>query len=172
MPGTGTRAIPYPRPFLLFKVAHDWSEVIAYKIAAAVGLNVPPCFVAVDSRTGEVGALVEFFYGYPDERQPARFVHVADLLQRFRVGSRTDRPHFVRLNLSLCRVLRLANAVGWWARVLSFDALIGNSDRHPENWGLLNRTRKEARDASWALAPAFDNGTSLGYESRRNACRS
>jgi hypothetical protein len=61
--------------------------------------------------------------------------------------------------------LGLANAVNWWARVLSFDALIGNSDRHPENWGFLKRTR-EARDASWALAPAFDNGTSLGYEIR------
>jgi hypothetical protein len=168
---------PAPQPFLipghsyLFKVAHDWraqqlwSEVIAYRIAAAIGLHVPPCFVAVDSRAGEVGALIEFFYGYPDEAEPARFVHAADFLQRFRVGPSTDRPHFIRLNLNLCRALGLGNAVEWWARALSFDALIGNSDRHPENWGFLKRTRG-GRNASWALAPVFDNGTSLGYEIR------
>jgi HipA-like C-terminal domain len=160
-----------PAHSYLFKVAHGWraqqlwSEVIAYRIAQAVGLAVPPCFVAVDSRAGEVGALVEFFYGYPGEAAVPRFVHAADLLQRFRVGPRTDRPHFIRLNLTLCRTLGLANAVEWWARVLSFDALIGNSDRHPENWGFLKRLRGE-RDALWSLAPVFDNGTSLGYEIR------
>jgi hypothetical protein len=168
-----------PQPFLtsahsyLFKVAYGWraqqlwSEVIAYRIAAAVGLDVPPCFVAVDSRTGDVGALVEFFYGYPDEARSERFVHAADFLQRLRVGPRTDRPHSIRQNLTLCRVLRVTNAVEWWARVLAFDALIGNSDRHPENWGFLRRIR-EAGDTSWRLAPPFDNGTSLGYEIREN----
>ena len=107
----------------LFKVAHDWlarqlwSEVIAYRIAEALGLDVPPCFVAVDSRAGEIGALVEFFYGYPGDAAPPRFVPAADFLQRFRVGSRTDRPHCVRLNLKLCRALGLTNAVEWWAGV-------------------------------------------------------
>ena len=48
---------------------------------------------------------------------------------------------------------------------LSFDALIGNTDRHPENWGFLKRVGGEP-NASWALAPAFDNGTSLGYQIR------
>ena len=77
-----------------------------------------PCFVAIDSLSGELGVLVEFFYGYPDEAEPASFVHAADFLERFRVvGTRTDRPHFIRLNLNLCRVLRLANSVGWWGRV-------------------------------------------------------
>ena len=66
---------PAPQPFLipghsyLFKIANGWraqqlwSEMIASRIAAAVDLDVPPCFVALDSRTGELGALVEFFYG-------------------------------------------------------------------------------------------------------------
>jgi hypothetical protein len=174
MSGASTAAISYPGHSYLFKVAHDWraqqlwSEVIAYKIAAAIGLDVPPCFVAVDGRTGEIGALVEFFYGYPDEPQSARFVHAADFLQRFRAGSSTDRPHCIRLNLQLCRLLRVANGVEWWAGVLTFDALIGNSDRHPENWGFLRRTR-DTGDASWTLAPTFDNGTSLGYEIREES---
>ena len=168
-----------PQPFLipghsyLFKVAHDWraqqlwSEVIAYRIAASVGLEVPPCFVAVDSQVGEVGALVEFFTAIQTKRSrrglftPPIFCSASEL-------GRVHRPHFIRLNLSLCRALGLASSVEWWARVMTFDALIGNSDRHPENWGFLNRinrTRGEG-DTSWAIAPAFDNGTSLGYEIR------
>jgi hypothetical protein len=52
-------------------------------------------------------------------------------------------------------------AIEWWAGTLTFDALIGNVDRHAENWGLLRDTSIEK---GWRLAPAFDNGTSLGYE--------
>jgi hypothetical protein len=169
-----------PEPFLigghsyLFKIAEGrkaqqlWSEVIAYRIAALVGLEVPPCFVAVDHATGQVGALIEFFYGYPDDDEPAQLVHAADLIsanrliQRMRTGPRTDRPHAIRLNLLICHALEL-DEVRWWACVLAFDALIGNTDRHPENWGFLVRTRQDGRSI-WSFAPVFDNGTSLGYE--------
>lgn len=57
----------------------------------------------------------------------------------------------------------------------SFDALVGNTDRHPENWGFLIRQfiqeealedQLEAVSESFdvRLAPVFDNATSLGYE--------
>lgn len=153
----------------LFKIAYGWraqqlwSEVIAYRIAALVELNVPPCFVAVDGTTGQVGALVEFFYGYPNDPEPARFIHAADSLQSHQIGPRTDRPHSIQLNLEICRGLKLDNAVDWWARVLVFDGLIGNSDRHPENWGFLERIRP-GELPKLSFAPIFDNGTSLGYE--------
>jgi hypothetical protein len=40
--------------------------------------------------------------------------------------------------------------------------LIGNTDRHSENWGFL--IQQQQQDATrYALAPAFDNGTSLGF---------
>lgn len=50
----------------------------------------------------------------------------------------------------------------WWIDALLFDALIGNTDRHQDNWGLIfTRTEQVAR---CRLAPLFDNGTSLGHE--------
>jgi hypothetical protein len=42
-----------------------------------------------------------------------------------------------------------------------FDSLIGNTDRHPENWGLLRYL--ENGNSRMAMAPLYDNGTSLGY---------
>ncbi len=152
----------------LFKVAADyrrhqlWSEVIAYDLSRSCGVQAPPCFVATDDNRADVGVLMEFFYGYPGTVSP-RFIHGTDINQaRFRdYDERTGRPHCVQRNIGICRGLKIAGAEEWWAKTLTFDALIGNVDRHAENWGLLRHAK--ASDG-WSLAPAFDNGTSLGYE--------
>ncbi|QQP90566.1 hypothetical protein IGS68_04790 [Skermanella sp. TT6] len=73
------------------------------------------------------------------------------------------RPHGLRQNIKVCRRFRLPEVVTWWGRTLAFDALIGNTDRHPDNWGFLVRQRLGQKSVC-AFAPAFDNGTSLGYE--------
>lgn len=153
----------------LFKTATGWqqqqvwSEVIAYRIAALIGLNVPPCFLAVDQYDGTTGALVEFFYGYPKDPTPARLIHGSDLLSLTFADKKRGRPHFVRRNLLTARFLKVEGADEWWGRALTFDALIGNTDRHPENWGLLV-SRDSRGKVSYQMAPPFDNATSLGYE--------
>jgi HipA-like C-terminal domain len=49
-----------------------------------------------------------------------------------------------------------------FAEYLVFDALIGNTDRHHENWGILRRQTVDR----WTgmLAPTFDHASSLGRE--------
>lgn len=47
--------------------------------------------------------------------------------------------------------------------MLLFDALIGNTDRHQDNWGLL-WSQKGDGERGVRPAPIFDNGTSLGHE--------
>ena len=42
-----------------------------------------------------------------------------------------------------------------FAGYLAFDALVGNTDRHHENWAVISTTR--------ALAPTYDHGASLGF---------
>jgi hypothetical protein len=157
----------------LFKIAsgwqayQSWSEVIAYEIGKIVGLSVPPAFIALDARTGEMGVLVEFFYGYPGDATPPQFVHGSDLLQRLHPTTAFDpklgRPHSVRTNLVVCRTLGVSDPIMWWGRTFTFDALIGNTDRHPENWGFLI-SRDTPSQVKLEMAPVFDNATSLGYE--------
>ena len=58
------------------------------------------------------------------------------------------------------------------AEYLVLDAVIGNTDRHHENWGIL-RKRTEHGWTGW-LAPTFDHASSLGRELRdesRGKCR-
>lgn len=44
----------------------------------------------------------------------------------------------------------------FWARALALDALISNTDRHAENWGII------VGPAGNRMAPLYDNATSLG----------
>jgi hypothetical protein len=138
-----------------------WSEIIACQISRLLAVNVPPAFVAVDIETGEIGALIELFYPYPRLTKSARLVHAADFMQENFASGRKGRPHALRENLSVCRLLKVADPLGWWAEAVLFDTLIGNTDRHSENWGFL--IEWAANDQRATLAPLYDNGTSLGY---------
>ncbi|HWL04228.1 MAG TPA: HipA domain-containing protein [Xanthobacteraceae bacterium] len=139
-----------------------WTEVFAWHFSLVVGVDVPRCFVGVDGR-GILGAVIEFFFAYPGEATPERFVHASDLLQRSLIDKKRGRPHSVRSNAEICRALQIADARNWWAKTLVFDALIGNTDRHPDNWGILAKVDAQ-NNRSFRLAPDFDNGTSLAYE--------
>lgn len=156
----------------LFKVASGWqkyqiwSEIISYEIAKYIGISVPPCFCAIDSNSMDFGVLVEFFYGYPRENKSERLIHASDLLQRVganKYDQKTGRPHYFRQNVAISRAfVGSEKSFEWWGTTFAFDALIGNTDRHPENWGFVINGAGDQRQTSFA--PIFDNGTSLGYE--------
>jgi hypothetical protein len=49
--------------------------------------------------------------------------------------------------------------------MLLFDAMIGNTDRHQENWGIIFTGKKIIDgDDPIRISPLYDNGTSLGIE--------
>lgn len=73
------------------------------------------------------------------------------------------------------RSLMTQDWIDMWGKILLFDALIGNTDRHQDNWGiiwtihvdeLISADQKPRYDfkVSAVLTPAFDNGSSLGRE--------
>jgi hypothetical protein len=173
---------PAPFPFLLqghrylFKHAFHrhpdqfWTEVIAYRIGCLLDhIPVPPVFVAFDSDTGTCGALIEWFLGYPGQPEE-RFVHGGEIMMGMisDFDQKTGRQHnyhsmALYINLLESRGLLEGDWRSYLCRQFLFDALIGNTDRHQDNWGLLWR-QNETGSVHVRLAPVFDNGTSLGYE--------
>ena len=168
---------PMPHRFLvpgdryLFKHAFHrypdqfWTEVIAYRVGCHMGVAVPPAFVAWTSDTGTCGALIEWFLDYPGEL-PKRYVPGGDIMTSMIRGydRKKGRQHNFEAIERYLTVLARAGKLrsdrrSWWCDTLLFDALIGNTDRHQDNWGLLWTAGGSAR-----LAPVFDNGTSLGHE--------
>lgn len=140
-----------------------WGEVVAYRIGCLMGLQVPTAFAAWNSRTGIVAALIEWFYVDGMEA----FLMAGDLLQQIQPGFDRDkgRMHNMKHNVFLMRALAQSRKLPsdwqqWWVDALLFDALIGNTDRHQDNWGLVFNFKAGV----FHLAPLFDNGTSLGHE--------
>jgi hypothetical protein len=142
-----------------------WGEVIAYRIGCLMGVQVPPAFVAQNSSTGITGALIEWFYSGNE-----LFVHAGDFLQVVRPDY--DRDRGIKHNLEDIRKLlqamisQTANDINWrhwWIDALTFDALIGNTDRHQDNWGFIFGAIQDQK-VKVRLSPLFDNGTSLGHE--------
>jgi hypothetical protein len=143
-----------------------WTEIIAYRIGCMMAIPVPPAFVAFDSVNGICGALIEWFLDYPDQPEE-RFVSGGDIMVNEIPGfdRKKGRQHnFITIEKYLSALEKTGCLSHWlehWCEMLLFDALIGNTDRHQDNWGLLWRqnTKLLAR-----MAPVFDNGISLGYE--------
>lgn len=141
-----------------------WCEIVAYRIGCLLGVKVPPAFAAWNSSTGISAALIEWFYVDGHEA----FVWGGDFLQAMRPGYDRDQgsQHNLQDITALMRsmifrkILKPADWRQWWVDALLFDALIGNTDRHQDNWGFVI----QANGQGFKLSPLFDNGTSLGHE--------
>ena len=159
-----------PMPFLvgghhyLFKhsslryPAQFWCEVIAYRVGCLMGIPVPPAYAAWNSSNRQSAALIEWFYRRDQEvLYESGTVHMKRMIPDFDV--KKGRQHNIESVLTILAGIDKRMIQGM-ARILVFDALIGNTDRHQENWGILWRGTPPKPE----LAPAFDNGTSLGHE--------
>ena len=82
--------------------------------------------------------------------------------KRFRQSDHTLENIFAALDLLFASPDGRRRAKRRLAEYLVLDALIGNTDRHHENWGIL-RKRTGGR---WTgmVAPTFDHASSLGRE--------
>jgi hypothetical protein len=174
-PQDGAPAFIIPDHRYLFKHSSHrypeqfWIEIIAYFIGNLMDVPVPPAFVAFDSRSRQSGALIEWFYGYPKD-QPVRYVEGGDFMVRMIPGYDREKgtQHNFKSISILTRVLMdkgllAEDGVEYWCKVLTFDALIGNTDRHQDNWGILWKGSGDKRGCV-SFSPAFDNGTAMGGE--------
>lgn len=147
-----------------------WTEIIAYHVGCLLNVPVPPAFVAFDEDNNSCGSLIEWFLNYPNQPEE-RFVPGGDIMvsaipEYDRKKGQQHNFAFVERYLATLAKSKNVEMSEWtlfWGDMLLFDALIGNTDRHQDNWGLLIHLGLENR-VTVRMAPVFDNGTSLGYE--------
>lgn len=140
-----------------------WTEVVAYIISNHLDIKVPPAFPAVREIDGELvpGVLMEWLYDPNSES----LVHGGDFLKQIipDFDTQTGKQHNLKDMLRLLRVLAQhamlkTDVQEWLSDMALFDALIGNTDRHQENWGFVYRSEQ------LEMSAFYDNGTSLGHE--------
>lgn len=150
----------YPQEF--------WSEILAYQLAPFFGVRVSvnwPATLKVRGEPPRVGSLAPFLINIEESES---LMHGGDLLSRVKPQFRRKKgeDHSLQLCMFVLTSLDFFDHKGYphdFFRQLVFDALVGNSDRHQDNWG-FGFVRDENQTNVRRLLPAFDNGTSLGRE--------
>ncbi|HVE43527.1 MAG TPA: HipA domain-containing protein [Gammaproteobacteria bacterium] len=178
---------PAPYPFLrdghryLFKLSSHrypeqfWMEILAYLIGVQMGIPVPPTFISYDSKRMQSGALIEWFLNPIPLVGEENYIPGGDYCQQYipNFDSKKGKKHNFETVSLIFRDLTeknplffKANWKDYWAMAFTFDALIGNTDRHQDNWGIIMTPLFCAGswDEKMRISPIFDNGTSMGHE--------
>jgi hypothetical protein len=148
---------PETRRRALFKsVVHHPAEVAAERVASEVGhlLGVPTAETALAVRHATRG-IISFRVTAGDEA----LIDGGDLLLRV-------DPTFVRARARTHSFQLVSRALppellSAFVDLLVLDATIGNSDRHQDNWSIV-----QAPPALIRIAPSYDHGSSLGRDIR------
>ena len=147
-----------------YRKGDDWAERIACAVADVLRIPAAKVELAVSSRSGRetYGVICLSMLRDHGERlvhgdallaeqgvlvtPTIRNQYTLDAIRQALVGVGPPTPAFSGLSWDVF--------VGY----LVLDALIGNTDRHEENWGII-----ESADTR-RLAPSFDHASSLGFQ--------
>ncbi len=145
----------------------DWAEKVASEVAEL--LTLPHATYDLATWRGRHGVSSPTF-----RPNKGRLVFGNELLVRAPVAEIEREAGYLRQHHTIPRVFRLLSnplietPLGWTGNTgnlsapevfvgyLMLDALIGNQDRHDENWGLV------AMPECLSLQPTFDHASSLG----------
>ena len=159
----------------LFKEARpgtgeDWAEKAAAEVARVIGVRAET--VELAEYAGRRGCIS---LNFVDVKAGQALVHGNEILSMRVTGydkSKTFRQSdhtLANIEAAIRGLFGPAQADGALTELASYmvlDALIGNTDRHHENWGLLIRVQTDPRASILSVAPSFDHASSLGRELR------
>ena len=151
----------YPRP----DTGEHWAEKIAAEIARL--LDIPHARVELATCDGQRGSATKSF-----RREKQKLIHGNQLLRIFVAGYDPGKTfhrssHTIENIWSVMDDIFADTRSAQRSRVrvaeyLVLDALIGNTDRHHENWGVLAEILDNQLRCT--VAPSFDHASSLGRE--------
>lgn len=151
---------PITRRSVLLKLPHYHSaEAAAEKVASELGklYGVPTADTDLAHYQGRHGIISHKFVATDEV-----LVDGGDLIvaRHPAFDRRRSRSH----SFQLVREVLPAPQLPQFIELLVFDAVIGNSDRHQDNWSVIL-----ARNDAPRLAPSYDHGSSLGRDISDNA---
>jgi HipA-like C-terminal domain len=157
----------------LFKEARpdtgeDWAEKVAAELAKLVGIDAAEVELAEFS--GRRGCVCKSFV---DPESGEGLVHGNEILGGHVTGYQREK-RFRQSDHTLDNIVAAIQAIflnrnadsvlARLARYVVFDALIANTDRHHENWGLKLGFDAVRNVYLTSVAPSFDHASSLGRE--------
>ena len=155
-------------------VGDDWAEKIAAEVAGC--LAIPHATVELAKFEGKIGIISRDLVG---SGEPRELVLGNNLLveadpsypqtNRYHVAEHTIDRVFAAVGSGFIGVPgespespAIASPLDLFVGYLMLDALIGNTDRHHENWAIL-QLEPEGERRRAVLCPTFDHASSLGH---------
>ena len=168
VPELGRCICKLPRP----ETGEDWSEVVAAELADRLG--IPHAEYVLAQYQGQRAVVTPSFVS-----EDGTLILGNQLLVTFDSNYDLGAARFHQSAHTISAVLRLLEQLrsvglpeGWeppasitlpaevFVGYLTLDALIGNTDRHHQNWGLVAGLKPNSNFVR--LAPTFDHASSLG----------
>ena len=115
-----------------------WNEIIAYQLGKALGLNMLRYDIAIFG--DEIGCLSPKMNNSEEELvEVGRFMTAinADFLPE---NNNTRKEYTFQLLEQTINEFKLSEYWEFFFQTILFDAIIGNTDRHQENWAFLGKT--------------------------------
>ena len=135
-----------------------WIEIIAYRLGKFMDIEVPPAYIGYRGDVDKYGALIEWFYNKDHGYIEGSIVMQHEISD---YDIKKGEKHNFATILSFFDNKKLI--LEHWAKIFTFDTVIGNTDRHQDNWGIVYKKGKNGYEYI-EFSPAFDNGTSMGHE--------
>lgn len=130
-----------------YQCSEACSEKIAYEIANILGYKCAKIDLAKDN-DNKIGVLNYYF------SNPKTSFHT-DIIYYLNTNIDKRNEYYTISNIKKTLDIFNNNLFKEFIRIMIFDALIGEQDRHEENWGIMEQNGK------YFLSPLYDNGDSL-----------
>ena len=151
----------YPRP----NSGEHWAEKIAAEIGDLLDISCARVELAIfqgDRGSSSKSFLLQNQQLFHGNQVLARLLGNYDATKRFNQSRHTWENIYRSWELLFEEHEGALAAMNQFADLMVLDALIGNTDRHHEIWGIVSRRNSD----KWVgyLAPSFDHASSLGRE--------
>ncbi len=140
---TDDGTIRYPMEF--------WSEIVSSKIGQYFGFNMLDYNIAHGENLNQkIGCISKSMIEYSENKLTEGKAYLTNLNPNY--NPETDKKDYTFQFISeALHEFRLEKYIPNLVDVIIFDALIGNSDRHQENWGFITHYREEIEKYDSAL---------------------
>ena len=145
--------------YQMYECSESCSEKISYEIAKVLNYECAEIELAKDEK-GDLGILNYLFVDKNNNNQE----HI-DIISYINKKSESRKEFYTIDNIKKCLDEINSNLFYDFLKIMVFDALIGEQDRHEENWGVI------VTEGKYKISPLYDNGCSLLREfySEKNA---
>ncbi len=133
-----------------------WAEKIASDLASIIG--IPCAKTEIGTYNGEIGVMSYLILDSTSEVLVEGVQYITKRYPGFDVDRLYDRDTEKRYSVQMIKeCIEETNLFDEFIQIPVFDCLIGNTDRHQSNWGIIT----DVSTTPLRIAPLYDNGSSL-----------